>query len=317
MELAIITTPEGGLSIKDFESIKKELSETLAHYKTLVFTADEIKAAKEYRAQLNKTSDALKENFRNKKKELLQQLDMLDGQTNELIGIVWECSDAIDKQIKTFEAEEKAKKLEQCKAIFADEFAGLEWVQFDAISNERWANKTFTLAKVAEEMKAKRTEIEQNLDTLERLDAFAFEAVEEYKRTLDINRAITEGQRLADIQRRKEEAKRLAEEEAARKAAEEEARRAAEIEAAKAADVEAESGQISSGNNQPTENTPEAKEGQNEPIWSAETHELIMTVDGKGFRAEITEEAKAGLNKIIKNFIKLYSLKMWRIGGEK
>ena len=30
MELAIITTPDGGLSIKDFESIKKELAETLA-----------------------------------------------------------------------------------------------------------------------------------------------------------------------------------------------------------------------------------------------------------------------------------------------
>lgn len=316
MELAIITTPDGGLSIKDFESIKQELATSLAHYKTLVFTADEIKAAKEYRAQLNRTSDALKENFRNKKKDLLQQLETLDRQTNDLIGIVWECSDAIDRQIKAFENEEKAKKLEQCNAIFAEEFAGLDWIKFEAISNDRWTNKTFTLAKVAEEMKAKRQEIENNLDTLEHLDAFAFEAVEEYKRTLDINKAITEGQRLADIQRRKEEAKRKAEEEA-RKAAEEEAKRAAEIEAQKAAEREAESGQISSEDNQPIENTPEAKEGQNEPIWSAETHELIMTVDGKGFRAEITEEAKAELNKIIKNFIKLYSLKMWRIGGEK
>lgn len=307
MELAIITTPDGGLSIKDFESIKKELSTSLAHYKTLVFTADEIKAAKEYRAQLNRTSDALKENFRNKKKDLMQQLETLDRQTNELIGIVWECSDAIDRQIKAFENEEKAKKLEQCKAIFAEEFAGLDWITFEAISNDRWTNKTFTLVKVAEEMKAKRQEIETNLDTLEHLDAFAFEAVEEYKRTLDINKAITEGQRLADIQRRKEEAKRKAEEEA---------KRAAEIEAQKVAEREAQAGQISTADNQTIENTPESNQGQNEPIWSAETHELIMTVDGKGFRAEITEEAKAELNKIIKNFIKLYSLKMWRIGGE-
>lgn len=307
MELAIITTPDGGLSIKDFESIKKELAETLAHYKTLVFTADEIKAAKEYRAQLNKTSDALKENFRNKKKELLQQLDMLDGQTNELIGIVWECSDAIDKQIKAFENEEKAKKREACEKIFYGTEGAPEWLKFEQIENERWQKKTFTGTKVAEEIAAKVAEINANIDTLSKLDAFAFEAIEEYKRTLDINKAITEGQRLADIQRRKEEARR---------AAEEEARRAAEIEAAKAAEREAQAGQISPVENQTTENTPEAKEGQNEPIWSAETHELIMTVDGKGFRAEITDEAKAELNKIIKEFIKLYSLKMWRIGGE-
>ena len=233
MELSIITTPDGGLSIKDFETIKEELAATLAHYKTLVFTADQIKAAKEYRAQLNKTSDALKENYRAKKKELLTQLDILDKQTNELVGIVWECSDAIDRQIKAFEEEEKAAKLAKCKEIFAEEFAGLDFLTFEKISNDRWTNKTFALSKVAEEMKAKREEIEHDLDTLERLDAFSFEAIEEYKRTLNINAAITEGQRLADIQRRKEEAK---------KAAEEEAKRRAEIEAQKAAEREAESG---------------------------------------------------------------------------
>ena len=299
MELAIITTPDGGLSIKDFEAIKAELAETLAHYKTLVFTADEIKAAKEYRAQLNKTSDALKNNYRDKKKELLSQLDALDRQTNELIGIVWECTDAIDKQIKAFEEEEKAAKLAKCKELFAEEFAGLDWLTFDKISNDKWTNKTFTLAKVAEEMKARRAEIEANLDTLERLDAFSFEAIGEYKRNLNINAAITEGQRLADIQRRKEEAKKAAEEEAK-----------------KAAQREAESEQISPVNVQTIENTPEATTGQNDPFSSEEIHILLMTVDGKGFRAIINDEQKAELNATIKNFITAHGLKMERIGGQ-
>ena len=311
MELAIITTPDGGLSIKDFETIKAELAETLAHYKTLVFTADEIKAAKEYRAQLNRTSDALKNNYREKKKELLSQLDALDRQTNELVGIVWECTDAIDKQIKAFEEEEKAAKLAKCKELFAEEFKGrdwltFDWLTFDKISNDKWTNKTFTLAKVAEEMKQRRAEIEANLDTLERLDAFSFEAIEEYKRTLDINKAITEGQRLADIQRRKEEAK---------KAAEEEAKRRAEIEAQKAAQREAESGQISPANVQAIENTTETTAGQNNPFSSEEIHILLMTVDGRGFRAIINDEQKAELNATIKNFITAHGLKMERIGG--
>lgn len=307
MELAIITTPDGGLSIKDFEAIKAELAETLAHYKTLVFTADEIKAAKEYRAQLNKTSDALKNNYREKKKELLSQLDALDRQTNELVGIVWECTDAIDKQIKAFEEEEKAAKLAKCKELFAEEFAGLDWLTFDKISNDKWTNKTFTLAKVADEMKARRAEIEANLDTLERLDAFSFEAIEEYKRNLNINAAITEGQRLADIQRRKEEAK---------KAAEEEEKRRAEIEAQKAAQREAESGQILPVNVQAIENTPEEITGQNDPFTDEVKHVLIMTVDDKGFRAIINDEQKAELNRIIKIFIEKYGLKMERIGGQ-
>lgn len=41
---------------------------------------------------------------------------------------------------------------------------------------------------------------------MSKLAEFSFEAIEEYKTSLDINRAIAEGQRLADIQRRKEEA---------------------------------------------------------------------------------------------------------------
>ena len=298
MELAIITTPDGGLSIKDFDAIKAELAETLAHYKTLVFTADEIKAAKEYRAQLNKTSDALKNNYREKKKELLSQLDALDRQTNELVGIVWECTDAIDKQIKAFEEEEKAAKLAKCKELFAEEFAGLDWLTFDKISNDKWTNKTFTLAKVADEMKQRRAEIEANLDTLERLDAFSFEAIEEYKRNLNINAAITEGQRLADIQRRKEEAKK-----------------AAEIEAQKAAQREAESGQISPANVQAIENTTETTARQNDPFTDEIKHVLIMTVDGRGFRAIINDEQKAELNATIKNFITAHGLKMERIGG--
>ena len=93
------------------------------------------------------------------------------------------------------------------------------------------------------------------------------------------------------------------------------ARRAAEEEARKAAESEATAGQFDGANGEVIEIHPDEVKTENEPIWSAETHELIMTVDGKGFRAEITEEAKAGLNKIIKNFIKLYSLKMWKIGG--
>ena len=63
------------------------------------------------------------------------------------------------------------------------------------------------------------------------------------------------------------------------------------------------------------ENTPESITGQNEPFSSEETHKLIMTVDGKGFAAEINDTAKADLNKIIKEFISRHGLKMQKIGG--
>ena len=295
MELAIIKNDNGGLVIKDFETIKAELVDALKTYKTMVFTADDIKAAKEYRAQLNKTSAALKDNYTEKKKELLAQISTLDAQTKELVDIVGDCAGTIDAQIKAFEAEEKAAKLEECKKLFAEEFAGLAWVQFEAINNERWINKTFTLAKVAEEMKERREEIERNLATLERLDAFSFEAIEEYKRTLDINRAIFEGQRQADIQRRKEEARKAAE----------------------AAAERTEAAQISTETAKTIENPPEELNAEFGANTSEAKHELIMTVDGKGFRSYITDEQKSVLNALIKAYITDNGLSMEKIEATK
>ena len=70
-------------------------------------------------------------------------------------------------------------------------------------------------------------QIRSDEETIEKLQEFSFEAMEVYKKTLNLSQAIQKGQELADIQRRKEEA-RIAREKAeeARKA--EERRRAEE-----------------------------------------------------------------------------------------
>lgn len=61
------------------------------------------------------------------------------------------------------------------------------------------------IKKVAEEITARIAQIHIDMETLENLPEFAFEALAEYRRTLDLNRAIAEGKRLADIQKAKAE----------------------------------------------------------------------------------------------------------------
>lgn len=301
MELIINKQEPGAISC-NYEELKANLVASVEHYKTLVYTEEQIKAAKEDRAKLNKLKQQLKDRLKEVETEFLAPFETFRAQVTDLIKIIDEPVAVIDAQIKEVETKEKNEKRDKINELFAElKKQAPPWLKLDSIYNPRWENKTFSIKNVESEIADKITEINKAIETLDSLPAFGFEAVEEYKRTLDVNRAIAEGQRLADIQRRKEE----------------EAKRAAEIEAQKAAEREAQARQISSENNQPIENTPESNQGQNEPIWSAETHELIMTVDGKGFKAEITDEAKAELNKIIKNFMQLYSLKIWRIGGEK
>lgn len=72
--------------------------------------------------------------------------------------------------------------------------------------DQKWLNATTSMKKVQEAITERLKQICSDMDALNSLPEFAFEAVEEYKQSLDVNRAIAEGQRLADIQKRKQEA---------------------------------------------------------------------------------------------------------------
>ena len=90
-------------------------------------------------------------------------------------------------------------------------------MKLDMIWDEKWLNATVTLPKIEEQMKSRMYQIGTDVVTISKLPEFKFEAMEVYRKTLDMNQAIQEGQRLADIQKRKQEAERM---EAERKARE-------------------------------------------------------------------------------------------------
>ena len=83
-----------------------------------------------------------------------------------------------------------------------------DFLGFDRIYNPKWLNSTVSMKKIEEDMDLLIATVNSNLDTLDSLPEFGFEAKEVYKTTLDLQRAIAEGQRLAEIQKRKEEAER-------------------------------------------------------------------------------------------------------------
>lgn len=96
----------------------------------------------------------------------------------------------------------------------------------EMIWDEKWLNASVTLSKVENQMKETMYRIGEEVGTISRLPEFSFEAMEVYKKTLDLTQAIKKGQELADIQKRKEEA-------LARQKAEEERRKAEEAAAGK------------------------------------------------------------------------------------
>ena len=205
----------------NYNELKQEITAKAALYKNMIYTDDRIKEAKADKAQLNKFITALENERKVIKKQCLKPYEDFEKKIKELVAIVNEPVMLIDTQVKAYEDKQKEEKLEKIKELW-EGTEHPEWLQCNQIFDQRWLNATCSLKKVQEAIDASLEQIAADVKSLEALQEFSFEAIECYKQTLDINRAIAEGQRLADIQKRKTEA------EAARLRAEEEKAKAQE-----------------------------------------------------------------------------------------
>lgn len=205
----------------NFEEIKLEISEKLKKFENLVYTDDQVKDAKSDRAALNKLKKALQDEKTRRKKEYLKPFEDFESKINEIIKLIDAPVSLIDKQVKEFEEKKKADKRIEIGS-FWETTEHPEWLTLAKLFDERWLNATYTMKQIQADINGWINRINSEIETLQQLEDFSFEAIETYKRSLDMNQAIAEGKRLADIQKRKEEeARRKAELLEAQKQAEE------------------------------------------------------------------------------------------------
>lgn len=186
----------------NFEELKMELEAKAKEYASVVYTEDQVKLAKEDRASLNKLKKALNDERIRMEKEYMVPFNDFKAKINEIIGIIDKPVLAIDSQIKAYEQQ----KLEQRKADILEMFDGFEhpdWLSINQIYGMKWSNASFSMNAVRVEMGAKIDTINADVDTLSKLPEYGFEAVEAYKSSLDINKALNEAYRLADMAKAK------------------------------------------------------------------------------------------------------------------
>ena len=192
----------------NYEELKAEITEKAKTYETMVYTDDQIKLAKSDKAKLNHLKKALNDERIAREREYMKPFNEFKSQINEIISIIDKPVSIIDKQVKEYDQIKKREKAKKCLELFEELNCNYDWLDYSKVSNPKWTNTTFTLKKVQEEIEGKLEQIENDLNTLSSLEAFSFEAIEEYKRSLDVGKAIAEGQRLVAIQKRKEEMER-------------------------------------------------------------------------------------------------------------
>jgi len=207
MELKIYSPTEDGFiqAIEwNHEEIKKEVAEKVKHYTNLVYSEDQAKTAKTDRVQLNKFVQALETKRKEIKKQCLAPYEEFERKLKEIIAIVNEPIQMIDGQVKVFEEQKRADKMKEILQCW-NELNTFEWLDIYKIIDEKWLNATVKIAAIKNEIVLKMDRISADLATLSSLPEFSFEATEVYKDTLDINKAIQEGKRMADLQKMKAE----------------------------------------------------------------------------------------------------------------
>ena len=215
MELKIYNPSEDGF-IKaiewNYDELKAELVKKLEQYKGLVYTEDQIKEAKADRAKLNALATAIDDKRKQIKKQCLQPYEQFEAQIKDLLAVIKEPVALIDSQIKGYEEEKKAKKLEEVKALFEKlkDTAGeeLEFVSFEQIFEDKFLNASISLKMVETVISNKFNSIKCNLKTIADLKEYSFEATEVYKDTLNINEALEKAKYMVEIAKKKAEEER-------------------------------------------------------------------------------------------------------------
>lgn len=228
LELKIFSPQENGFvpEIKwNNEELKAAIAEKMKEYKGLVFTEETISEGKKDRANLNKLRGAIDDERKRVKKLCMEPCNRFEKEVKEVLALVDEQINAIDIQIKEVEQIKREEKRKAVQELF-ESIGFQKFVTLEMIWDEKWLNASVALSKVENQMKETMYRIGEEVGTISRLPEFSFEAMEVYKKTLDLTQAIKKGQELADIQKRKEEA-------LARQKAEEERRKAEEAAAGK------------------------------------------------------------------------------------
>lgn len=228
LELKIFSPQENGFvpEIKwNNEELKAAIAEKMEEYKGLVFTEETISEGKKDRANLNKLRGAIDDERKRVKKLCMEPCNRFEKEVKEVLALVDEQISAIDIQIKEVEQIKREEKRKAVQKLF-ESIGFQKFVTLEMIWDEKWLNASVALSKVENQMKETMYRIGEEVGTISRLPEFSFEAMEVYKKTLDLTQAIKKGQELADIQKRKEEA-------LARQKVEEERRKAEEAAAGK------------------------------------------------------------------------------------
>ena len=172
MELKIIKQVEPLVNFNK-EELKEQLSAELKKYSNLVITVDSEADGKKARAELNKLRTEIENSRKDIKKKMSKPIEEFESDCKELVGLVDEVIQPIDKQLKELKEQQEKEKEAKVKAMIFDVVAEYELDKKHAQQltlDSSYLNKTATENKILTDLRnrAEALRIAQNTVTKNR-----------------------------------------------------------------------------------------------------------------------------------------------------
>lgn len=191
--------------IFNFDELKSDLTTALTDYENRIYTEDTIAEAKEDRAKLNKLKKAINDERIAREKEYMQPFNEFKAQAKELCDMIDTASSGIGEQLEAFEQKRIDEKTSHIQSLFDDVASNydLPFITLEKIMYGKWLNKSTSDKAIVEEITERFEKAIKDLEVIRKMPSYSFEAEEAYKTTLDLNKALEEGEKISDIQHKK------------------------------------------------------------------------------------------------------------------
>lgn len=166
----IVINPKVGEIEFDLSDLKADLSERTAIYKELVITKDNLPETKKDLAMLRKVRTEIDDRKKEVKKAFLEPYNKFEKEVKEAFAIIDEPINHLANEIKGFEEERKAERLEECKRLYTDAVGDMaDFIPFERMFNEKWLNATTKDKDITDTVEAEIIRVKNDINAIKAL----------------------------------------------------------------------------------------------------------------------------------------------------
>jgi hypothetical protein len=217
----IISTPENKFlkAIEfNFEELKKSLSEHLTKYQNIIYTDDSIADAKADRAELNKLATTIENQRKIIKQKCLEPYEVFEAKTKELVLLIEEPKNEIDRQVKNYEEELKKQKLASIEKYWEEKAESISaLIRLEMVFDPKWMNASTTKKQYETQIDDIIQKAESEIESIKNLKSgFEHDLLNLYSKTMNLASVLQEKTRFEEATARAHELKKEREEAAKR-----------------------------------------------------------------------------------------------------